>query len=319
MAPGSDPKGAFMKRGCKAVATITVLFLGAWVAGAVWVSTKPARAAFPGKNGRIAFVRWNGDGYTIQTINPDGTDPQLITVGYALGGPAWSPSGKKLAYSNEKNQIYKVNADGTHNVRLTYGDHANGGPAWSPSGKQIAFARGQAHFTTYEIHKMNSDGTGRVRLTHNNGFDANPSWSPNGKKIVFEVYFNRLDHKIYKMNPDGTGRVRLTKGSHRDYSPAWSPDGSKIVFMSVVGNDFEIFKMNPDGTGRVRLTDTQKNEGTPTWSPNGKKIAFDAYGRRTVEKVYKMNPDGSHRVLITGGVKSGSDSFAPNWGVRPRN
>ena len=44
--------------------------------------TKPAQAAFPGKNGKIAFVKENFRGSGIFTMNPDGSEQRKIGSGY---------------------------------------------------------------------------------------------------------------------------------------------------------------------------------------------------------------------------------------------
>lgn len=78
---------------------------------------------------RIAFVRELGNGvYTIQAMDPDGTDVAQLTY-FASGWdeePAWSPDGTKIVFERSsdavKNDLYMINADGTGLIQLT--DHA---------------------------------------------------------------------------------------------------------------------------------------------------------------------------------------------------
>jgi hypothetical protein len=44
------------------------------------VLNTPARAAFPGKNGKIAFTSSRGGDPDIYVMNPDGSGIQLLTV-----------------------------------------------------------------------------------------------------------------------------------------------------------------------------------------------------------------------------------------------
>ena len=79
----------------------------ATVVSTMLLTAVPARATFPGKNGRIAFRRYLNDAHTraaIFTINPDGTGLLQLTHprrGVAHEVPDWSPDGKWIAYERD--------------------------------------------------------------------------------------------------------------------------------------------------------------------------------------------------------------------------
>ncbi len=100
--------------------------------------TGVAQAAYPGQDGRIAFVRAGH----IYTIEPDGTGLQQLTTGSGDSGPRWSPNGKDIAY-NDNGNLWIMHANGSHQRRIT--DAAprftDARPSWSPNGRYLAFVR----------------------------------------------------------------------------------------------------------------------------------------------------------------------------------
>ena len=63
-----------------------------------------ADAAFPGQNGRIAYVTTAGDHQAIYTVDARGADPQpLIDLGSGRDAinPAWSWDGQSVAFAGQ--------------------------------------------------------------------------------------------------------------------------------------------------------------------------------------------------------------------------
>ena len=99
--------------------------------------------------------------------------------------PAWSPDGKKIAFSQHAENHWSVhvaNSDGSHDFRLTNAGSDADAPAWSPDGTQIAFSARSMNEQTFV---MNNDGSHERQLTNDPGWECQqPSWSPDGKLIA---------------------------------------------------------------------------------------------------------------------------------------
>jgi Tol biopolymer transport system component len=309
-----------------------VAVLGA-CAAALFAAAGVAYAAFPGENGKMAFtkgVRSTGFVDEIYAMNPYGTRLERLTHNSAYDyDPAWSPNGKRIAFSSNRRlaegsaatEVYVMNADGSGVRRVTDAPGDNWNPTWSPSGARIAFQTNRnvtdADPLNTDIYSVRLDGTGEKRLTSNTSSDLQPDWSADGRRIAFYStrYENPADvgegSDIFVMNADGSGVRRVTATPGYDENPDWSPDGTRIAFT----NDFlNIYTVNANGTGLQNLTrlsaTTEEHSREPCWSPDGTMIAFG--GRRIVGfdedsnepvfggGIYSINPNGGREKRVQG-------------------
>jgi Tol biopolymer transport system component len=269
---------------------IVVLTCCAIAAGLLMAGS--ALAAFPGTNGKIAFVHDPGTaGATsdIFAMDPTGQNRTPLTStpddDYT---PSWSADGEKIAFARNPpgspsyGQIWVMNHDGTSQIQLTSGSQSadDYAPALSPGGNKIAFERFGG--TTAQVWVMNADGSGQTQLTFPgpNGDEGRaPVFSPDGQKIAFARYDGATGFsEIWIMNADGSGQTALTTGSATasDSLPDFSPNGQKIVFGR--SNDpptqSDIFVMNADGSGQSQITSGNEFDYGPVFSPDGTRIAF---------------------------------------------
>jgi WD40 repeat protein len=275
------------------------------------------QAAFPGTNGRIAFMSTRDGEGEIFSINPDGTGELQLTNNSAQDQwPAWSPSGDKIAFASFRDgdyEIYVMNPDGSGQVNITNTPGEDDTkPAWSPDGTQIAFV--SLRDGSADVWKMNADGTGQVNLTSDEGStDTDPAWSPDGTTIAFASDRNG-NFDIYTMNAGGSAQTDISQDAFvSDTSPSWSPDGSQITYQSAgISGDADILRMTAAGASKVNLTNSTDDEEEPTWSPDGTRIAFWRGSFPTYD-IYTMSAtDGSSQTNVT---NNGQFNFSPDWGV----
>lgn len=195
-------------------------------------------------------------------------------------------------------EIYRMNVNGTGQVRITENRTPDVLPALSPNGKKIAFV--SFRDGNSEIYTMNVSGSGQTRLTFNDVADSSPAWSPDSTKITFDRVVDG-QAEIFTMNADGTGQTNRTNNLGDDRGPAWSPDGTKIAFSSnrsdTVGVDLRIYTMNVNGSALTQLTEEDGHD--PAWSPDGTKIAFTSGRDDTGSQIFSMNADGSDQTNLT--------------------
>src|SRR5829696_9246756 len=190
----------------------------------------PARAAFPGKNGKIVFVR-DPDGLggpkdsEIYTIWFNGNNPTPLTNNTKTdSAPSWSADGKRIVFERGP-YLYTMGANGTNKKKVPNASGNN--PAFSPSGRKIIYDAG-------DIYTINVDGTNRIRITNYKPTDpyernpnfANPVWSPVSNKIAFtwntQIHVMPLSDLMgEKYLGDGPAPSQVTPGW--TYRPDWSP------------------------------------------------------------------------------------------------
>ena len=286
------------------------------------VGTRPAEAAFPGDNGRIAFTsnRTTGAGVDnptgdleIFTMNQDGTGIEQVTFNTAADyEPAYSADGSKLAWTSQQDgnpEIYvRFFFGGTPVVdRLTTsaGTH-DSAPSFSPDASKIAFDRMPAFASdSREIYVMdttdaNNDGNGdnQTPLTNNTVEGHSPTWSPNGERIAFvrELDAGRSEVFVMDTDPATDEATNLSQNPAYDSEPNWSPNGEKIAFasqgrISLNPNNSDIYVMNAlDGSGQKRLTKNAAGDRMPAFSPSGTRIAFMSFRGDGSGEIFTMKP-----------------------------
>jgi Tol biopolymer transport system component len=266
------------------VAAFTTAICGIAGVVALFAALPLAHSAFPGHNGRIAFISLDG-GYEIFTMRPGGTHVRQLTHNHDGDYlPAFSPSGRKIAFVRElgrrvtSREILTMRADGTHQRRLTHNSDLDTFPAFSPNGRKVVFTRQVGDQD--ETFLMNADGTNKRRITDNNVLDYAPVFSPRGGKIAFTSNRNG-SAQVFTMRPDGTHVRQLThlpSGDGCTGFPDFGPEGKRIAFGGIKGEDYELFTIGVKGTHLRQITHNRVDDCLPAFSPNGRKIVFHVPG-----------------------------------------
>jgi TolB protein len=307
---GSDHRSAISLRRSGALAA---LFLLTCVLVAL---AAPARASFPGANGKLAFTSDpSGLDLEVYAMNADGSgQTDLSNNPDSDSTPTWSPDGQRIAFGTDRDvndEIYVINADGTNPTDLTNNAASDTSPAWSGDGQKLAFTSDRDGTFNLEIYSMNADGSAQTRLTStaDSVLDTGAAWSPGAQRIAFTTTRDG-NSEIYVMNTDGSGQTNLTQNAATDSGADWSPDGQRIAFASRRDGNAEIYVMNADGTNPTRLTTNNTSDFSPAWSPDGQTIAFRTNRDGNGYEIYSMNADGTSQTRLTTNTWLDTD---PDW------
>jgi len=140
---------------------------------------------------------------------------------FSVGGFAWSPDGKRIAFSASRDpdlgsqdteQIYVLDMADLHVRKLLDSGGPNSGPRWSPDGKNIAYVTGNGqeffYYANRYIAVIPAEGGAPRVLTQAFDEDANLiDWGPDG------IYFGGLQKTyshVYRLDPASGAIKRIT-------------------------------------------------------------------------------------------------------------
>jgi Tol biopolymer transport system component len=294
----------------------------ALAAGCMGAVAAPGQAAYPGKNGKIAFQPFNGSvgegnpDNGLWVLKPTGAGRRRLTgLPKDAGYPAFSPSGRQLAYvyGSPPTQIYISDSQGHHVRRLTHlrGQGADTNkPTWSPDGRQLAFTFSRTGSDS-SIAVIGADG--RHFHVIFRGFALSPVWSTRNR-----IAFVTLAGSLWTMDPNGSHRRRLTHptGALADDHPNFSPDGKHLLFDRTNSADpgitiKNIYEIAATGGHLARLTGPGGFQAEPAWAPNGKQIVYVSdQGADHANQLWLMSANGSAPRQLTS-IRSAPDF--PDW------
>lgn len=202
--------------------------------------------SFDGKTIGISHHSADDDNKSIiYTLPIKGGKPKRITAKGPSYLHGWSPDGKFLIYTGERNgefDIYKIPAKGGKEIRLTSASGLDDGSEFTPDGKFIYFNSNRTG--TMQIWRMKPDGSQQEQITDDQFNNWFPHISPDGKWIVFLSYSKEVasgDHPFYKqvylrLMPIQGGEAKIIAyvygGQGTINVPSWSPDSKRVAFVS---------------------------------------------------------------------------------------
>lgn len=178
------------------------------------------------------------------------TTKQITHTPEAESQIGWSPDGKKLLYTSERDGHWNIytasmaNDDepnfenstiiteealfpADENIERTYA-------SYSPDGKKLAFIQDRNKLMVKDLStgsiKQLLDG--KTHLSREGGYDY--KWSPDGNWILTEGVLHKHDpyYDIFIVNVNDGTLIPITETGYFDESPSWALNGNAVIFAS---------------------------------------------------------------------------------------
>jgi TolB protein len=259
---------------------------------------------------RIAYVTRAGNRYSLHVTDADGEGGQIALASPdPIISPAWSPSGRELAYVSFESQkaVVWVQDVATGQRRMLANFRgSNSAPAWSPDGRDLALTLSRD--TVAQLYLMSRDGGAPRRLTTSTAIDTEPVFTPDGRQIYF-VSDRGGGPQVYRMPVAGGAAERVSFSGNYNISPAISPDGKTLAYVTRQGSAYRLMTQDLASGTPNAITDTSEDE-SPSFAPNGRLLVYASRAQgRDVLMTTTLDGKIKSRLLTTG-----ADMREPAWG-----
>jgi Tol biopolymer transport system component/imidazolonepropionase-like amidohydrolase len=243
---------------------------------------------------RIAFAAL-GDLWMVST-QPGQAVPQRLTDDvFVETNPVWSPDGRELAYSSDRDGAVAlwIRDLGSGRDRRVAAGGTTG--AWSPDGTRLAF------LDTESVLKVVEVATREERRAHDRLFEpGRPSWSPDGRAVVMSALrpyssrFREGTNQVLRVavEPDTTAAGKgafpadrwfdpvphQSVGMRENFGPVWAPSGREMA--AIVDGVLATYPVARDGTptGPARQV-TPDLASSPSWTGDSRRILYQVADR----------------------------------------
>ena len=246
---------------------------------------------------------------TLWTVDVNGGAPAKLEVDIAAFQPAWSPSGRRIAFwtnVNGQRDLATIAATGGSRVMVTSDVAVDWAPIWSPDGRFLYFASDRGG--SMGIWRIAVDeGSGRATGAPEPiaaGVDVAmdlPHLSADGNTLVFRSKIQSVNPAAIDFEPttERAGSVRLLQHSTGQLVPsAVSPDGRWMALYNLNERQQDIFAMRSDGSELSRLTDDAARDWFPRFTPDGSALTFISNKSGSYQG-WSIRLDGSNRTQLT--------------------
>ncbi|MBZ5648023.1 MAG: serine/threonine-protein kinase [Acidobacteriia bacterium] len=177
------------------------------------------------------------------------TKTRLTFLSGGIRGFAWSPDGKRIAFSLSSGtghfQMYVQPSDGSGTAQpLLDANQDRFVCHWSPDGRYLLYVEGAAGTQKLWVLPMNGDGKPFPAI-QNPGLDYDGQFSPDGRWLAYASWVVRNAEVFVSPFPPTGAKWQISQNSGS--RPRWRGDGKELFYTPPGDNQF--YAVEVDGSG----------------------------------------------------------------------
>jgi Tol biopolymer transport system component/DNA-binding winged helix-turn-helix (wHTH) protein len=259
------------------------------------------------QNGTYSRSHPDTAGTAERRLNTDGVVPKR-------GELAWSPDGKKLAFSGGAS-IYLLALDDSIAHRVTEPPplFEDWGPSISSDGQKLLFVRSRETGFAEEILSVPITGGEVTRITSEHAkILGPPQWSYDGQSVIFAS--DRNSHPaLWRVS--ALGNETPVEINDSGWYPAISHRGFRLAYQRITRslNIWQIDWSSPEKQKHLLVPSTSETDQGPgpQFSPDGNKLAYMSDRSGTME-IWVSDRDGSNPFQLTAIGAAGTPRWSPD-------
>ena len=236
--------------------------------------------------------------------------------------PSWSPSGKRIAFTephdnnNLNSTIWTLTPDGNNPIKITDGNSFSDNPVWSRDGRRLFFISdmgGGSNDIWWVPIEASGKPSGSAKCLMPGVNVSSIALSPDGTRLVFCKVVRRsniwsipiVDNHTFTLEEAEQVTFENHSITHLDVSP----DGKWIAISSDRKGNADIWIMNKKTKELRQVTTSEASDTKPDWSPDGKNIVFKS-DRNGNNDIFQKPVAGGITLQLTSHQKSDNE---PKW------